>query len=445
MLAGTGQWLSAETPPKLPCGMAAANNIYRLYVGQLSQAPPSQSLQAVGKKDMSMAEVRDYAKSLGLNLTGVKCTVDEVRALNRPAIVAMKDDHFTVVEKISDSYVRMFEGDSAISLVPRKDFEDAFTGFALVPLADLPGKAEPDNISVDDSIVDVGSVAANSTMERTFVIHNNGDSPLKILSVEACCGAIAEVQGGYTIEPKANRAIKVTYQVAVGSPVLEKNVMILTDGQHWPILYLTATGKVVEDALPIPQILDFGRVQRGMIGERQLQVRHLTPDQQKNVSLRCDAKYVQVEAGAYDLATQVWTIFIRLNSADLHGRIKDTLSIDLKQNGALAQIRIPIYGDVVSPVSVTPQQLILGLIRKGTQASARTRLTCDSQRQFSILDVKGPNGVAVSWRKENNGYIVEASVGTEPAFDSLDSIITVFTDMPEDERIDIPIRGAWEP
>lgn len=112
---------------------------------------------------------------------------------------------------------------------------------------------------------DFGTVLNGSTVEGTFEIFNDRDTPITIKSVSSTCGCVSSVIGDSVVSPRSKGYIDFKWKVT-GSPaaVLNKKIMISFKGVA-DIQTFHLRAKVSNSRAPIfmPAVLHFGNVHRG--------------------------------------------------------------------------------------------------------------------------------------------------------------------------------------
>lgn len=440
------------TAQPVGCGIASLAILSRLATGDLDVREPKTELpQDQAAPEHSMLEIRTHAQRLGLELTGVKCKLEELEQCDVSAIALVKAkadgaDHFLVVDRVTESHVRVFDRRLTPVTQPRADFEKRFTGFALVPTEAVGSAADRHRVWADDYVIDVGEVAPNAVVARTFFLHANTEWPVTVLDARACCGTTVELASGSgEIAPGRQNAVKVTCRAPSAGAALDRTVSLLTNLPRWPVINLTITGTVVEPVTAVPQVVDFGRVAKRAKVKKQIRLLNLSSGQAQATSFSCSAEFLRVEKVDYETDTSTLVIAIALDAADLRGRLKEKVTACVGFGDYTAEIPIPVTAQVAARISVSPAQLMLGLVRSGVVTTSKVELVCEKQGGFAIVDVKSPPGVAVHWTATERGYELEASVGPTIGFDILEGYAIITTDIPDDSEIRIPIYAAVEP
>ncbi len=298
----------------------------------------------------------------------------------------------------------------------------------------------------DDYVIDVGEVAPNTVVARTFFLHANTEWPVTVLDTRACCGTTVEpVSGSWEIAPGRQNAVGVSCWAPSAGPALDRTVGLLTNLPRWPVINLTITGTVVQPVTAVPQVVDFGTVAKGTEVKKQIRLSNLSSGQAQATSFSCSAEFLRVEKLDYRTDTSTLVIVIALDAGNLRGRLKEKVIASIGLGQHTAEIPIPVTAQVAARVSVLPAQLMHGLVRRGVVTTSKVELVRQKQGRFAIVDVKSPPGVALHWTATERGYELQASVGPTIGFDIVEGYAIITTDIPDDSEIRIPIYAAVEP
>ena len=441
--------LRAQIPlirESVSCGTASVLILSRLATGQLEAGSlADESLQPQPDNQDSMLSVRDQAKELGLDLVGVKCTFTELAQLRVPAIAHMVDSHFLVIDGASGEYVRAFDGSLNPTVLTREDFQKKFSGYALVPAEAVKDRAASRQVWPENCIIDVGEVPANSRVTKSFLLRNEGPNAVTVLTTHTCCGSDVEMPTGVAIPPSMSSEVKLTCRVPGGDGVFTATAMLVTDLPSWPVINVTIRGEVSAPILPVPQIVNFGRVKKGSGAHCQVQLRHVRPEQAETMSFRSSGPFLRVEKVGYDAVERIMTLAVHLDPSNERGAIDEFITVQARYRGSETSLDLPVAAEVWDSFIVTPPKLAFGLVRKGTVSSCQVELKRRDNSSFSITDVRAPGGVGISYTKADNGYVIEAIIGSEAAFDIIDDVVTIITDSIADPEVRIPIYVALEP
>lgn len=448
--SGSTDALAEETlEPVVDCGVASLTNMLRLANADVN----SEGLESVVSKgrppaSSSMLELRNRASDLGLDLVGMKCDLEELRRFNVPAIAHVKNDHFLVVERITDSYVRVFDGPFRPQLMRCKSFEDIFTGHALLPAEVLKSSDLHLPVWADSYIVDLGEIEGTSASCK-FVLHTSSSSPVSVLDTSFPTGATVTPTGVWEIRPDQPNKLSMAFNVPKPFPGRHEkfgyNIRLATNIPKWPVIYLTVIGTVYGPPLASPQVIVFGDIPQGGKVRKEMQIVNLRPAQEKSLELLANDKLLKFEKREYDKSTETLKMSVVLDTSTLRGPITEPVTARWQAKDKEDSRAFSVTANVVTPIRVSPSALVMGLVREGTKTYGKVKLSAGDQREFSIKQIKGPAGVKATEKKDGNGYLIEVSVGPDVPFSILDNYLTVVTDHPKDRIVRIPIFVAREP
>jgi hypothetical protein len=399
----------------------------------------SPELSPDGNLAMSMLEIRERAKRLGIDLAGIKCSTNELQGLSCPAIARVDGDHFLVTDCIAASFVRVLDGSDSPPLIARGDFERRFDGHALVPTEAINKSPNPTRVWADTQIVDLGRVGSDTEFAQSFVIHTNSTTPITVEDVRACCGTELMLAGGRSVA--ADKPLEAVYRFRTPGFAgdFARSAVVVFDGPRWPVIELSVAGRVCGKPTVTPAGVDFGKIKTCSSAESTVLVRYVTSEGAKDVQLTPSSKSLSVSKTDYDAGRELVSVTMRFDTAGLRGRITESLVVKLGEGKEVCTIRVPVFADVEGSVSLRPSQFMFGLVRVGTVASLRVKITHNQRHAFSILEVKAPANAKVRCLKIPEGYALDAQLQMDANSALIDDSIVVTTDIAEDREIRIPV------
>jgi ABC-type bacteriocin/lantibiotic exporter with double-glycine peptidase domain len=171
----------AQEGKAVNCGVQSALSLAVVQNRTVSAELQQQLIKAYPETAISLAEVKRIAKSLGIEMTGVKVTLDELTAMQQPAIVHLtQPDHFVLMVDGTAENIRLLEQPQAkVSVVPRAGIERRFDGYALIL---TPAPDDRPRVQFDRTDVVFENIGTAEKIEREFKFTNIGQKEL-IVSV----------------------------------------------------------------------------------------------------------------------------------------------------------------------------------------------------------------------------------------------------------------------
>ncbi len=174
--------------PVETCGATALSDFASLYEIVIPQEWLQEIATAQQGRPMSLLQLRDELRALGLQTEGYRADgLGDIAALDRPAIAIVTvngQGHFVVIETVADEWVRMLEAGEVV-IATRENVADVFSGYVLVreDSDDRQGRISQSALSVEPSIAE-----AKPQETVTVVIRNVGTTARLIKDVAAPAG-----------------------------------------------------------------------------------------------------------------------------------------------------------------------------------------------------------------------------------------------------------------
>jgi peroxiredoxin Q/BCP len=236
---------SAQNTAETSCGINSAMSLARV-LGLTSKT--RDALQAeYPNASVSLLNVKQMCQRLDLKTSGVKATLAELLQSGAPCIIGLKEpDHFTVLLDGTNDELRILEGeDSALQIVPRREIESRFTGYALLPDISTTGAPKLQMPQFDQYRTFEGM---GQKVEYRFPVSNTGQAPLALEIAGTSCGCTAALlEGGdqhkTVLQPRQSKTVVVSYQVETRAPIQQSVTLRTNDPRHREV-YLSIRGQL---------------------------------------------------------------------------------------------------------------------------------------------------------------------------------------------------------
>ena len=238
---------------------------------------------------------------------------------------------------------------------------------------------------------DFGTVARGSQPEFAFEITNVYEEPLEIAEVRTSCGCTT---------PRITKRRLKTWET--GSIVALLNTKSFTGHKSATLtvviskpfraeVQLSIQGTIRSDIVLAPWQVDFQDVPLGQARERQVQISHAGRGDWRITDVRSANPHFEVELLSERRTTNLMTydMLVRLKPGAPAGYFQDQLTL-VTNDASNRSVNLTVQGRVLSPVTVSPASLFMGVIGPGQTVTKR--LVVRSAEPFRILDVKCKNG-----------------------------------------------------
>lgn len=232
-----------------------------------------------------------------------------------------------------------------------------------------------------------GTVARGSKQQFAFQFTNVYKEDIHVAGTRSSCGCATV---------KVKKDLLETYEtgeiVAVlntGSFLGAKNstITVIIDRPYYAEVQLAVSSYIRADVVFTPGVVDFGSIEAGESADTAVQVAYAGRDDWEIIDVRSANEFFEVELREdYRGGGRVtYTMPVRLKPGAPVGYIQDQLAIITNDSGART-VSLPVEGRVVSPLSVSPSSLFLGVLKPGEKA--KKRLVVRANKPFRILAVR---------------------------------------------------------
>ena len=288
-------------------------------------------------------------------------------------------------------------------------------------------------------VYDFGTLNNTSRIEHAFHIYNNGDVPLEIGKLRACCGASMSISSK-TIAPGTNAHAKVSFSLRGRKGRQRKSFYIASNDPTKPHLQLRLEGTAVAHKGAGLQSVNFGRISPDALMEKQVQV-------------TCGSGAAFTVTGLVSTVAQLSATCEETAAAKSHaitvrtvpplplGAIRGKVRV-LTDSEKCPEIRIRVRAMVASDLIVVPREIILAEQSGSPKPVTRyVMIRSRSAKRFSILNLQAPHpGIKIETRALAAGAYRLALTDIVPGrnLDGRELLITTDQDSPK--VISIPFR-----
>ncbi len=236
-----------------------------------------------------------------------------------------------------------------------------------------------------------GSVAQGAKAEYAFIVTNNLQSDVHILSVRSSCGCTTPYveNDKRTLKSYEKTAIIAHLNTATHVGQRAATLTVTFDEPYYAEVQLQIRALVHTDILMEPASLQFGSVEQGKASEAQVRLyRADFPNWQILPSVRFSDPNLQGEVvPVARQGSQVWyDLKARLAPAASSGYISDHAVLTTNDPG-MGQVLVQVEGQVRSKVMVSPADLFLGVMHIGQKVTKPLVVRAD--RPFRIEAITG--------------------------------------------------------
>lgn len=234
---------------------------------------------------------------------------------------------------------------------------------------------------------DFGIVARGSKQEYAFGLTNLYKEDVHISGVRSTCGCTSPRITKDRIKTHEQTEVIVAFNTRSFLGAKGATITVVIDEPYYAEVQLTVSGYIRSDVVFQPGAVEFGSVDAGQGTSQKINVSYAGRDDWEIMDVRSANEHFEVELSEtlrsggrvnYDM-------LVRLKPDAPPGFIHDQLLIVTNDSGS-GNVSLPVEGQVVSAISVSPASLFLGVLKPGE--SVKKRLVVRGSKPFRIVSVK---------------------------------------------------------
>lgn len=234
---------------------------------------------------------------------------------------------------------------------------------------------------------DFGIVARGSKQEYSFIVNNLYKEDIHISGVRSSCGCTSPRITKETLKTHEQSEIVVVYNTKSFLGAKSATVTVTIDEPYYAEVQLTVSGYIRSDVVFQPGAVEFGSVDSGKGASLTVTVSYAGRDDWEITDVRSANEHfeVELEEKLRNGGRVNYEMIVRLKPDAPSGYIHDQLLIVTNDSGA-SNVSLPVEGQVVSALTVSPASLYLGVLKPGD--TVKKRLVVRGNKPFRIVSVK---------------------------------------------------------
>ena len=323
-----------------------------------------------------------------------------------------------------------------------------------VRMKDLPPTETPEGpvtgapgIRCEKTTHDFGVHWVGGTLTHEFIVRNEGDQELEILSVRLSCGCAVAGRYDKRIPPGGQGKIPVSLNTNKVHGKFSKSIRVNSNDPVTPALRLKISGEVKEYLAIRPRSIHFGHIKDAQTEPTLTATLTNNTDQEVKLTLEPPttvgpfrAELVEKEAGKlYELRVSAKPPYgLRHNSA----KFKITTNIASKH-----ELEVPVSAYVPPRLSIRPEQVILGSLPK-SEWIRPIRFTNNGSTPVKVLSAEVDDEqlkVELVEGEAGKAYEVRLTIPVGYAPPEQGRVVTLRTDDAERPEIRVPVKARKTP
>ena len=399
-------------------------------------------LQRYPEEQLSMLQLREAARTIGLEIVGVRTTWGELQDLPGPKLIHLqRPDHYVVLLRSDPAWCQTVDY-GLLKLVPARGVRERYSGHALMlkPQTE-PRGAEP-CLRLDTFHHTFGKARTGQRVEHSFRIANEGRQDLFVRPAgNLGCGPCALSVSKELLEPGGSAVVSVTCELDTAGEVTKSAKLISSDPLE-PILFFCLRGSVSAQLRVVPQQVLVLGTKGESEGVLSTTVRVEGPREAHIQRVWSESGLAEIHLGELqttDSGLMSQAITLRPDANRFVGGRQDRLLVE-SDDPDFPLLSVPLQIIIAGDLLVRPAALFLGFVQRQEEVRAEIAIQSARRQKFTIRSVRA-NGDRIRVglpQRDQAGWRVAIFVQCSKS-GVVDGSIVVRTDVPLEEAVEVPV------
>jgi uncharacterized protein DUF1573 len=292
---------------------------------------------------------------------------------------------------------------------------------------------------------DFGHVAHGSKQSFAFEVTNMYEEDVHIADVRTSCGCTSPTITKNTLKSWEKGAILATLNTQSFSGQRNATITVVIDKPYYAEVQLLVAVNIHNDIEINPGAVSFGNVDQGSAAEREVNVTYYGRNtwQIKDVQSANQNLEVELSEPLRQADRVSYKMVVRLKDSAPAGYLNDTLTL-VTNNQRMPSVPVALEGQVVSPLSVSPASLFVGVLKPGQSVSKQ--LVVRAKKPFKITGISGGNE-SLSFKTPEDSkpvHLVPVTFTAGKEAGEFEYSIEIETDLATGGKVTSIVRGSIE-
>jgi hypothetical protein len=292
---------------------------------------------------------------------------------------------------------------------------------------------------------DFGHVAHGSKASFSFEVTNPYEEDVHIADVRTSCGCTTPTITKNTLKSWEKGAILATLNTQSFSGQRSATITVVIDKPYYAEVQLLVTVNIHSDVEFTPGAVSFGNVDQGTSAEKEVMVTYYGRNTWQVRDVQSANQNLEVELG--DPIRQPdrvsYRMVVRLKDSTPPGYLSDSLTL-VTNDSRLPSVAVAIEGQVVSPLTVSPASLFVGVLKPGQTVTKQ--LVVRAKKPFKITSIDGDSD-ALSFKTPAESkpvHLVPVTFTAGKEAGEFEQRIEIATDLTSGGKVSCVVRGTIE-
>lgn len=295
-------------------------------------------------------------------------------------------------------------------------------------------------IVFEEQNYDFGKIYIGDIVKHGFKFKNCGSGELIIKNVKSSCGCTAALVSKSNLLKDEEGEVQIKFNPGRYVGKVTKSVTVNSNDLQNSSYKLTITGEVIEEVSVNPKHINFGIIRKGDSCTRTIEVKAIP-------ELKTEIKKVE-SPNPYIATTQIksnvnssYKYQVTISKYDYIGKFSGMVFVYTSSNKQ-ERIDIPFSGEVIGDVTIYPEILSFGNIKKNQEVN-RTVILNFVNKNIKIEKIEArPNIINYTVSElNNNSKKIDVKLVNEITTGKITGSLTIYTNSTIQPVINIPING----
>lgn len=237
---------------------------------------------------------------------------------------------------------------------------------------------------------DFGSVARGAKAEFAFELQNIYEEDVHLMSVRSSCGCTEPRITKDTLKTWEKGAVLAVFNTRAFRGARSATLTLTIDKPYYAEVQLSVRGYIRSDVVFEPGVVAFGEVDQGSAPERTVGVSYAGRSSWEIADVRSANEHYEVELLDEQRSggRVTYKMLVRLKKDAPVGYFQDPLTI-VTNDSRNSTLELPVEGHVVSPLTVSPASMFVGVLKPGQQVTKK--LVVRGKTPFKIVKIDCKN------------------------------------------------------
>lgn len=294
-------------------------------------------------------------------------------------------------------------------------------------------------------VKDFGSVPRGPTLIHEFKVKNNTTSDVRISNVRVSCGCVNASVVKNDLKPNEETSVVARMDSNRFSGSKSVTIYVTFDRPKFEEVRLQVMAYGRNDFAVYPESFQFAQIKRGATPEIKVQVRFYGHPGIKVSEMVTESNYLKSKVTEIKREGSEVTFEASIKISDEIPVGKWYSDVWLKSNVAgIGNIRVPVHVEVEAPLTVNPQNLLIGKVKMGE--TAEKKIVVRGASPFKIVALEGMDE---SWQikdlpqDKKEVHVITVSFKANRPGESRQKLI-IKTDLGENAEVEFTTKASVE-